>query len=253
MNPSRAWCWYLSSGNNNKSSINFFDNVFTFHNESVTVNCCHENNTLELAACGLGASCAGACSALGAVLCPSGNCSGSCEMPFEEEEETKEATSRGFSSGATKPSKAYRWCSPRCNVWKTKGCCYNPNCKRKDQKNAGGSTSLQVILSAFELVWISICSGNTCPLPGSLQNGNWSCQLNELPVFGTSFLDEDAQTYPGEYHFCPWMKQLKACRLLPWKHLLIMNYSSTVPAGLRARVCCSADSSYHLCQRRIWK
>ena len=135
----------MSSGNNNKSSINFFDNVFTFHNESVTVNCCHENNTLELAACGLGASCAGACSALGAVLCPSGNCSGSCEMPFEEEEETKEATSRGFSSGATKPSKAYRWCSPRCNVWKTKGCCYNPNCKKKRSK---------------ECRWIDFITGN---------------------------------------------------------------------------------------------
>ena len=135
----------MSSGNSSVSSIDFFDNVFTFHNESVIVNCCHENNTLELAACGLGASCEGTCSALGAVLCPSGNCSGSCEMPFEEEEETKEAISRGFSSGATKPSKAYRWCSPRCNVWKTKGCCYNPICKRKRSK---------------ECRWIDFITGN---------------------------------------------------------------------------------------------
>ena len=121
----------MSSGNNNKSSINFFDNVFTFHNESVTVNCCHENNTLELAACGLGASCAGTCSALGAVLCPSGNCSGSCEMPFEEEEAEEATSRRKPSSQATKPITAFKWCSPRCNVWRNKGCCYNPVCKKK--------------------------------------------------------------------------------------------------------------------------
>ena len=41
-------------------------------------------------------------------------------------------------------------------------------------------------------------SGKTCPLPGSLPHGNWSCEMQEIPIHGTSFLDdEDAQSYPG--------------------------------------------------------
>ena len=40
-------------------------------------------------------------------------------------------------------------------------------------------------------------SGKTCPLPGSLPHGNWSCEMQEIPIHGTSFLEEDAQSYPG--------------------------------------------------------
>ena len=42
-------------------------------------------------------------------------------------------------------------------------------------------------------------SGLTCPYPGSLPHGNWTCETQEIPIQGTSFLDEDAQSYPGEY------------------------------------------------------
>ena len=96
----------------------------------MTVNCCHLNNTVELATCGLGGSCAGSCSALGASLCPSGNCTGDCEMPFEQEAESSQIDSRQWSA-ATKPSRAFAWCSSRCNVWSHKGCCYNPICRRR--------------------------------------------------------------------------------------------------------------------------
>ena len=123
------WFRPLTSGNTNASAVDFFDNVFTFFNESVTVNCCHSNNTIELATCGLGASCAGSCSALGASLCPSGNCTGDCEMPFEQETNKTEPR-RGWSL-ATLPSSAFRWCSRRCNVWRHKGCCYHPTCRRR--------------------------------------------------------------------------------------------------------------------------
>ena len=41
-------------------------------------------------------------------------------------------------------------------------------------------------------------SGNSCPLPGSVPKGNWTCKEQEIPITGTSFLDEDAQTYPGK-------------------------------------------------------
>ena len=40
-------------------------------------------------------------------------------------------------------------------------------------------------------------SGKTCPFPGSLPHGNWTCEMQEIPIYGTSFLDEDAQSYPG--------------------------------------------------------
>ena len=117
--------WFTSG---NTSSVDFFDNVFTFLNESVTVNCCHQNNTIELASCGLGASCAGSCSALGASLCPSGNCAGDCEVPFEQETNEIESQRQPF---ASKPASKFKWCSARCNVWKHKGCCYNPVCRKR--------------------------------------------------------------------------------------------------------------------------
>ena len=120
------------SGNTNSTAVNFFDNVFTFVNQSVIVNCCHPNNTIELATCGFGASCAGSCSDLGASLCPSGNCTGDCEMPFEEETTSR----RPRWSAATLPSSAFKWCSARCNVWRNKGCCFLPTCRSRSRSRA---------------------------------------------------------------------------------------------------------------------
>ena len=117
------------TGNTNTTTVTFFDNVFTFINESVTVNCCRSDNDIVLASCGLGASCAGSCSALGASLCPSGDCTGDCEMPFEPEVNPTE--SRRGRSLATLPSSSFAWCSARCNVWRHKGCCYHPTCRRR--------------------------------------------------------------------------------------------------------------------------
>ena len=136
----------MTTGDTNSSSIDFFDNVFTFFNESVTVTCCHENNRVELATCGLGASCAGTCSALGAYLCPSGNCSGDCGIPFGEE--TAEVDSRR-SSAVTKPSTAFNWCSASCNVWRHKGCCYNPTCSKKRWRACRWANYLIGIMLSF--------------------------------------------------------------------------------------------------------
>ena len=41
-------------------------------------------------------------------------------------------------------------------------------------------------------------SGKTCPFPGSPPHGSWTCEVQEIPILGTSFLDEDAQSYTGE-------------------------------------------------------
>ena len=111
------------SGNTNASTVDFFDNVFTFFNESVTVNCCRSDNTLELATCGLGASCAGQCSALGASLCPSGECSDdprTCELDFNND--NAEGQQQRGQSTATLSGSDLKWCiSDRCRVRKHPG------------------------------------------------------------------------------------------------------------------------------------
>ena len=111
------------------SSVDFFDNAFTFSNHSSNVTCCHPDNTFEVATCGQGASCAGACSALDASLCPSGNCTdypGTCEIKFRSED-TEEEQSGG--STATLAGSDLKWCTgDRCRVRITPECCYNPNC-----------------------------------------------------------------------------------------------------------------------------
>ena len=44
----------------------------------------------------------------------------------------------------------------------------------------------------------TLISGKTCPFPGSLPHGNWTCEMQEIPIQGTSFLDAEAQSHPGE-------------------------------------------------------
>ena len=124
----------FSAGNPNSTSIDFFNNVFTFFNESVTVNCCHLNNTLELSTCGLGASCAGSCSALGASLCPSGDCTGDCELPFEQETADQREGSSGISV-ATIDQRKIKWCTNKCNVWNNPVCCYHELCREKSDSH----------------------------------------------------------------------------------------------------------------------
>ena len=111
------------------SSVDFFDNAFTYSIGSSTVTCCHPDNTFEVATCGQGASCAGQCSALGASLCPSGNCTedpGTCEIDFNHVEDQGRERSTSSWSGSN-----LKWCTNskhQCKVRTYKDCCYNPNC-----------------------------------------------------------------------------------------------------------------------------
>ena len=41
-------------------------------------------------------------------------------------------------------------------------------------------------------------TGKTCPLPGRLPHGDWTCEMQEIPIHGISSLVGDAQTYPGK-------------------------------------------------------
>ena len=40
-------------------------------------------------------------------------------------------------------------------------------------------------------------SGKSCPRPGEVPHGHWTCKVEDTPILGTSFLDGEAQTYPG--------------------------------------------------------
>ena len=46
-------------------------------------------------------------------------------------------------------------------------------------------------------------SGKSCPRPGEVPHGRWTCEVEDTPIVGTSFLDGEAQTYPGsEFDIC---------------------------------------------------
>ena len=67
-------------------------------------------------------------------------------------------------------------------------------------------------------------SGNSCPLPGSVPHGNWTCKEQEIPITGTSFLDENAQTYLGKLGYQERISQkysyFQYCQVL-WKSVHI--------------------------------
>ena len=136
------------------SSVGFFDSVFTSSASSSNVTCCHPDNTFEEATCGRGASCEGQCSALGASLCPSGNCTDdpkTCELDIN--------------NGYTGSDLA--WCTNskhQCKVMTHRECCYNPNC-------------LLWIGRKKTCAWLSALSGkNSNNTPGDV-GALWSCGL----------------------------------------------------------------------------
>jgi len=108
-------------------SVDFFDDALTHSNRSSNVTCCHPDNTIEVATCGQGASCAGACSALDASLCPRGNCKDypvNCELTYKDNEDEQSGGSTATLSGSD-----LKWCTDdRCDVRIHPECCYNPDC-----------------------------------------------------------------------------------------------------------------------------
>ena len=109
--------------------MGFFEEAVTFLNVTSTVTCCHTDNTSTNVTCGEGASCVGQCSALGTILCPSGNCSDdprTCDVEFNGE------STVGQGSGASTSSiigTDLTWCtSDGCRVRVHPVCCYNPTC-----------------------------------------------------------------------------------------------------------------------------
>ena len=125
---------YSEKSNTTLFSTDFYDFAFTFSNRSTNVTCCLPDNSFKVATCGKGASCAGQCSALGASLCPSGNCTSdpkTCQFEFGQispEDRLREQ------SDATESSSSLSSCSPSCRVKIDPSCCYHQECYDKRPK-----------------------------------------------------------------------------------------------------------------------
>ena len=125
---------YSVKSNTTLFSTDFFDYAFTFSNRSTDVTCCLPDHSFKLATCGKGASCAGQCSALGASLCPSGNCTSdpkTCQFEFGQISPENRLRRQ---SVATQPLSSLRSCFPNCKVKKDPSCCYHERCYNKRPK-----------------------------------------------------------------------------------------------------------------------
>ena len=186
----------LCEGNASKNSVDFFDSSFTYFNESIEVPCCSPNATLTDVTCGQGTSCVGQCSAIGASLCLSGNCT---EDPEDCNLILDSTDTRKRSSMATLSSDKLKHCYPACKVKHIPGCCFHASCyairpKLCSKMNYFSSNSFSVLSCCI----IFFSTANSCPKPGSIPNGAWSCQTQELPIPDATFLDNGANTFPGK-------------------------------------------------------
>ena len=179
--------------------MDFIDTALTSSSHLSKVTCCLPDKTSEVATCGQGASCAGQCSALGASLCPSGNCTDdprTCEISFKTEAtEDQRRSQLGFAqarnnhehSDVTLSGSDLKYCTNskhRCRVRAHPECCLYSNClnwrgRRKACKHldyfTGNDASSKVkeylCVDSRMPIWLT---GKSCPFPGSLPHGTWS-------------------------------------------------------------------------------
>ena len=97
---------------------------------------------------------------------------GDCEMSFEQEETNQTETHRR--SYATQPSWKFKWCSARCNVWKHKGCCYNPVCRERRSRACRWLNYLTGWLISSAVSWQQFFREN---LPTPWQLAPWYLEM----------------------------------------------------------------------------
>ena len=166
------------------------------------MSCCASDKRLTKVTCGRGTSCIGQCSAIEASLCPSGRCTGDpddCNLSNEEGRRRE-----GGDSDATIDSQELRKCYPACKVRHIPACCFHPDCHSLRPKLCNKMNYFSSKLVIFFRILLWLISGNSCPKPGSIPNGIWSCQMQEIPIPDATFLDGDANTFPGKniFLFC---------------------------------------------------
>ena len=121
-----------------KSDVDFFDYAFSNSNESIEVPCCNRDLSLTNVTCGRGQSCVAQCSAIDALLCPSGVCTedpDDCSLSFPTGTEDEKNQRSDATSGAS----SLNFCPRYCPVKKHMKCCYHPVCQPKRSLCAGFS------------------------------------------------------------------------------------------------------------------
>ena len=101
-------------------SVENFDDKVSNARKTLSMTCCHKNQSLTNVTCGQGVGCGGKCSAIDAILCPSNRCTGDikhCQLELNT----------GFSS-FTQSSDELKYCVPSCRVLFQPECCLNPIC-----------------------------------------------------------------------------------------------------------------------------
>ena len=109
------------------SLLEFYDHVMTFYEEAVDLMCCKVDGTPISVSCGQGLSCANACYAKEAVLCPSHNCEDCNNWDHFDG-----ASRKGSFSWSTQFSSMMRSCLNNCPVGKRKHCCFHPSCRKRE-------------------------------------------------------------------------------------------------------------------------
>ena len=139
----------ISALPSNSSLVDFYDKVMTHNDSVVDLICCKLDKTPVFVSCGQGVSCAAACYAEQAVLCPSHDCE-DCEN-LDEEKEVEEVEDRvekrkdnevtlterqGSRSWATQFSGKMKTCTRKgCPVrGSNKYCCFHPTCRKRRKR-----------------------------------------------------------------------------------------------------------------------
>ena len=108
-------------------SVENFDDKASNARESLSVTCCHRNQSLTNITCGQGVGCNGKCSAMDAILCPSRKCTGNpkdCQLELNS----------GFSPYSLS-STDFKYCVPSCRVLFQPECCIHPVCRDARPRN----------------------------------------------------------------------------------------------------------------------
>ena len=174
------------------SMLDFYNNVMTFNESMVEATCCTLEGTSLSVSCGRGTSCSAVCYSKEATLCPSQDCK-DCETIKEEGKKR-----RGFSI-STLSSSAFSHCTRKgCPVGgRSKFCCFHPQCQQRRQRECSfmryflgePHKSLNILLHCI--------AGNSCPRPGHIVHGEWTCQKQQVPIPDTADLGGNLETYPG--------------------------------------------------------
>ena len=121
----------------NSSLLDFYDYVMTFNDSIVELTCCKSDGTSTRASCGQGLSCANACIAQEASLCPSQNCD-DCGNLEQESDESETRVLRGSRkrglSVVTHLASAFKYCLRRgqfCPIMRSPECCFHPKCAKR--------------------------------------------------------------------------------------------------------------------------